>query len=930
VEVDMRKYVSILILIVILVVTFPTIAQANHSFITRPSAISTPELGTDAGTSMTLSWGASAGAVSYIVRWSTSDYPSDNESGTLGYSGTQVSANITGLSPDTTTYFSIFAVAHSGSLWSYSTPAHVLREYGGWEGISKIYWNPAQEDANNPYLETAADELQDYLGRMGLTTSTTNNYPAAPAIYLSVNATQLLGYGDETFRLVKNGNGVTITGKTPIAVRWGAYYLLDEKLGVRWFEKSDAWTVVPTSLISLNATDEIHEPDYVWRYPWMNSATGTPTLTSWLTHNRLYGSKYYDVMHSYGYIFSYGTGGADLETYWDAHPGDFLPNTGYQNYPWQLLPTASDVISWATAYALNMLSGTATMYNDILPVGAVSISPNDGTGWDPPYSDDQDITDTAFGLANDVAENITGTYPNAYVALYSYADASEIPSITIEPNVISFIASLYNYSDNTNAERVIGTGSTGASLGWRDYINVFPATRDLSGIKIDVVNSIKWLNSQGVKYYSGEDTDSWGGGNGINNYLVSKMLWDSSLNIDDLLDDFYTKAFGAAANHMRDYYEHIASDNVSLKVMFDDLDAAETAAYGDSATLARIRHEVSYAYFCWQYHNVSIANMAQSDEQDFYTFLCKTRDWFIANYNDGVSGGTVSLEGIVRASLKSRFGMTDGQVNALQNFATPTDGMVDGWLADGVSEFGGNTNAVPINPRFLNLEALGNTEESPTTPITANERDIMVYSSGGENVTVSAKTGGTFKIGWYNPDGIMVARWEQDTPCDWTNHNFPAVEAGYYYLTTYSTTTYTQVDVADKPAVIVASNINLFNPEKETNLRRRPRWTGAVEQYLYVPAGTSKFTFTSTVANQGYHVIGSLTDPNDVAHNFNFAGDTLDPITEYYMSSLTINSPTAGLWRLDINSNPAWNFMWLDGIPPLMWHDPEYLLVPSG
>jgi len=109
---------------------------ATHSFITRPTTIASQELTTDADTWAVLSWGASTGAVSYTVRWAEDDYPSDNTSGTLGYSGALTTANVTGLTPSTTTYFSVFAIASSGGLSSCSLPAYVFRNYGeeGWLG----------------------------------------------------------------------------------------------------------------------------------------------------------------------------------------------------------------------------------------------------------------------------------------------------------------------------------------------------------------------------------------------------------------------------------------------------------------------------------------------------------------------------------------------------------------------------------------------------------------------------------------------------------------------------------------------------------------------------------------------------------------------------------------------------------------------------
>jgi hypothetical protein len=97
-----------------------------------------------------------------------------------------------------------------------------------------------------------------------------------------------------------------------------------------------------------------------------------------------------------------------------------------------------------------------------------------------------------------------------------------------------------------------------------------------------------------------------------------------------------------------------------------------------------------------------------------------------------------------------------------------------------------------------------------------------------------------------------------------------------------------------------------------------------------VPAGTTKFTFSSTIVNPSYHVTGSLTDPNGVTHNFDWSvGSYTDPNTGYPYSEITLTNPVAGLWKLTINANATWNYLWFTGIPPLIWHDPQYLLVES-
>ena len=43
----------------------------------------------------------------------------------------------------------------------------------------------------------------------------------------------------------------------------------------------------------------------------------------------------------------------------------------------------------------------------------------------------------------------------------------------------------------------------------------------------------------------------------------------------------------------------------------------------------------------------------------------------------------------------------------------------------------------------------------------------------------------------------------------------------------------------------------------------------------------------------------------------------------------TISNPQAGAWKFIIDKNPAVIFLFIElkGIPPLVWHDPKYLLV---
>lgn len=89
--------------------------------------------------------------------------------------------------------FSIFVIVFS--LTTLFGPLKVVNaaNWIGWNGISAIYYNTAQESPGNTFLATATQELQTYLGQMaGRSFTITHNYPPArPSILTSTPTTPI-------------------------------------------------------------------------------------------------------------------------------------------------------------------------------------------------------------------------------------------------------------------------------------------------------------------------------------------------------------------------------------------------------------------------------------------------------------------------------------------------------------------------------------------------------------------------------------------------------------------------------------------------------------------------------------------------------------------------------------------------------------------
>lgn len=794
-----------------------------------------------------------------------------------------------------------------------------------WSGMSHIYYNPAHEDGLYTHIATAATDLASYLNQIvnASTFSVVTSNPSEKQVTLAVNASLLAGYKDDSFQLIIDStNGVTITGKTPHAVSCGVYYFL-EKLGWRDLAKSTVWTVIPATLITLTDSTSIIDPTYFWR----DIATGL--AGTWARHNKMLGAYSYRDYQGYSPILDLAVGWDTMDTaartaYYNAHPTYFYPTGGYVAI-WNLnlaTPAVKTMaVDWAVNRYLNETWGSAPK----LAWGVACISPLDNGTYDPPYvwTETQTITDIVFDDTNAVAAALLEAYPTKYVMVFNYLTYSSVPTATsLSPNLLVPVTAWFNFSTFTNYERVTALQAKGATVGWYDFVNYGNGPQ----FAYENVNIVKWCGLNGIKWYAGEYVDTWGGAGGLEYYCISKLLWDSTLELKDILADFYAKAFGAASSVMQSYYEVRDSDNAAMAKSYDYLSQAETLAVGDSASLARIRQIEDYTYFVWKYFNVGYLNLSTNDLKAFYTFCCNIRDTYLVDFS-----GTdpVGVELHLRNELINNRGLTSGQVDALQDFGLPTTGETASRLAEGISAFSGYlSDPVKIDPHTLVLGALGDTVTSPTTELYGKSRFILVYSAGNEDVTVSAKSDNSngFSIQWFTPTGMMTGHWEQTGVHDWSNHNFPAVEAGYYYIRVSRGSPIVSqgvsVAIPNRPAAIIADpRTLLYRLEGDGDYDRgaMPWFSGTIEQYFYVPAGTTAFTLGNTLEYPDEPcgaVSGTMVDPNSGSHAINWtdAGET------------TITSPVAGLWKLTI-SNTHGTFLRITGIPPLIWHDPEYLLV---
>lgn len=785
--------------------------------------------------------------------------------------------------------------------------------------------------ATDAWLTKAAEELETYLEQItGEAWTIYYEDQEGEAIRLEVDAEapEFAGRTDEALR-IQSSNGFLLKGKSSLAARHAAYIFL-EKLGVRWFFNHPTWEVVPPSLVDLGPLDEIHEPAFIWRRIWAPDIRSPSDTAKWRMRNRLYGAMSY-------LVWDNGSSYLPKELYVPPPPEDdrFLPNPMYPEgikYPWQPAPDNAEVISRAITYAEGVLgaapSPVDTGCGDNLYSMVASVSPNDGTGWDPPYGTDwQTITNLTFGLTSAVAAAIQATYPSKYAGKYCVSYHGAVPDGALDAHMYVEVCTAFNVTTLKYYQKVEGILGKGVLTGIYDFNDVWDWWYEKPGERLSLIQRLCWLTYLGVKGFTSESSDGWGP-RGLTYYLMSKAFWNPTYSgIVAVLNDFYDKAFGAAKTQMRSYYWYLLNRLPSVSVtedelyeLFHHLNNAQNLVPGNEAILERIRHCQYYMRWVWFRHLRGLADLSNQELEDFYTFVTKLRDLYVLPYGPILK----YVEAELRNALYGR-GYSQAQVDALQDFTPPTPEEAAAWLAEAIATL---THSDPppiptINPYAISLEALGDIVKPALDPLYGRGRNILIASEGNENVSVLYKgLQGTFQ--WFDPTQLMIDAFSfTEEAVDWTEVIFHAVLPGIYTLhVTLNTPQISRVSVQipNRGAACIADPATKTMPESEYMASNSPRIELTNSVYFYVPSDTSAFTLT--IQSWGVTVVKLIDgEGNTVIDISDLPSDPTYPEWQF-------DNPASGLWKLSVTALPNYfPTFWFVGIPPLVWHDAEYLLT---
>ncbi len=461
----------------------------------------------------------------------------------------------------------------------------------------------------------AAQELQTYLRKISgveIPVKTDSDNPQGNRILVGQNRlTEELdlkteGLSREGFHIKTIGNDLVLVGAVDAGTQFAVYTFLERYLGVRWFWPGELGEVVPQiKTIKIEQIDDIQEPDFKWRNRGPEGAlwgaTTGPTemharerllgvtvnhqkeVELWEKRNKWGGMKIYGG-HALGEIFP-------PEKYTKTHPEYYalvdgkraVPGDDYDyKHEGQVCTTNPGVIQVALEWARKF-------FDEHPDYDGVHLTMNDGGGFcecehcqaldsgefvKRPGIDIEEmkkkpakytiITDRIFTFLNHVSEEVQKTHPGKYIVSMAYSRYTQPPkNIRLHPFVIPqyCLWSAYKHANaefkQQHEEIASGWAKAANKKGIYEYhINgSWPGMHRV--VMPYIAESIKYLYQQGIDLYQTQSGDEFAI-NGLNYFVAGKLLWDTSLDENKILEDFYQKAFGNAGSAIQRFHQRLA------------------------------------------------------------------------------------------------------------------------------------------------------------------------------------------------------------------------------------------------------------------------------------------------------------------------------------------------------------------------------------
>lgn len=425
-----------------------------------------------------------------------------------------------------------------------------------------------EAELHRQVLRASVEDLAMYLGKMsGAKVEVLTSAPAATdkrlPILIGTLAAQKFGpimkkapFG-QGFRVVANNSGVGLYGETDESTSYAIYEVLD-RLGCRWFMPSELGEEIPElKTVAVPLMDYSGAPGTLYRGVWY--ADG-----AFKRRTRNIGSQAES---------SYIAAGHALEGYVTKEQREQHPE-------WRAIIKGKPSnlrLKWSQPGVQQAVADAIIAVLDKQYQPSISLSPEDGaefdesddTKWDAgeydPVMNGPSITDRYIKFCNIVAEKVTAKYPEVKLGFLAYVQYAQPPiREKLHPNLVPMFAPI-NYCrahamiDNCPSRSRVkpmieGWGKASPNgvayynymFNLAEYSAPYPMIHQMkSELPIIYANNTRYWMPEGMSNFDQVFP-------GL--YLTIRKAWNPNADSDAILNEFFTRFYGAAEKPMRQYW----------------------------------------------------------------------------------------------------------------------------------------------------------------------------------------------------------------------------------------------------------------------------------------------------------------------------------------------------------------------------------------
>jgi len=427
-------------------------------------------------------------------------------------------------------------------------------------------------DASAP-VRHAADELAMFLGQVtgGQFTIASDVPPSGSRIFVGEGAAKAVypeftvdGLGADGLRMQTRGRDLILAGGETRGTLYAVYTFLEEYVGCRWWS-SKASTIPQRATIEVEDIDVTYEPVVEYREPFWFDAFDA----DWAVRNKYNGSrsriddvrggkhKYEGFVHTFYSLIPPGK-------YFAEHPEWFSLVDGERKHEHTQLCLTNE------GMRAELVKNLKEQLRRNPAATIASVSQNDWHGYckcDNCSRVDAEEGSPAGSLlrfVNAVAKETKDEFPNVAISTLAYQYTRKPPKL-VRPldNVIvrlcsiecTFAKPLFDEVNKTFRDDIIGWSKVCRRLYIWDYTTNFrhhfrphPNLNVLGpNVKFFVEHGARGIFEQGAYTTNGAEMAE------LRAWVLAKLLWDPTLDADELIDEFLQGYYGPAGVYVKRY-----------------------------------------------------------------------------------------------------------------------------------------------------------------------------------------------------------------------------------------------------------------------------------------------------------------------------------------------------------------------------------------